>query len=187
MKARFLILALMTGLALPSAARSDEVTRGLRDVTVIQDGEGHARVLFRLASPIDLENIAIQSANLVLECSGVTADRTLDLRLYAVSNDWTPGIGWDGWRNPGGDVHPQLYTDTELDLRSGQTRIRFNLLSLMKEIVERGEEAHGFLLTVRPTRGQGIRTEHLARLAGLENAVIRIQYRAVPPRPGGRV
>ena len=114
---------------------------------------------------------------------GEPSDRDLDLRLYAVSRDWTPGaVGWDsGWNEPGGDVHPRLYVEHRLSAGSAPSALELDVMNLLKYEKEDGESIHGFLLTTDPRRGEGLATGELARFAQLSQATLELQFRRLRP------
>jgi hypothetical protein len=51
---------------------------------------------------------------------------------------------------------------------------------MLKEIVEGEMAADGFLLTVDPVEGVGLRVEDLPRFAGLSLGAVELYYRKVP-------
>ena len=58
---------------------------------------------------------------------------------------------------------------------------------IVKEWLESGQEFYGFILTTQERDGEGIRSEDLSRMSGLQNASLVVDYRKVLPRPGRRV
>jgi hypothetical protein len=180
MKRAIGILLLM---AVPSFGA--EFTRTIRDVTPILDGEGAARVLFKLDAPIDASNVAVRSAKLTFRALGVPQERRLNLRLHPVTTAWTPGaVDWNtGWSRPGGDFDDARHSRAEIDLREASSELTIDCTAVFKEIVEGGVFADGFILTVDPSEGNGIRTADLARLQGLATATLDVKYRKIPPSP----
>jgi hypothetical protein len=153
-------------------------------VAVIENGEGAARILFRGGGFEALANVAISRATLTVPVEGLAEDRAIELGIHAVTRAWDPStVEWrSGWSRPGGDFDDELLSVARLDLRGGASEMAFDVTALLKEIVESGREAHGFILTVTPADGVGLRVEDLPRFAGLANAALEVKYRALPER-----
>ena len=160
----------------------------LSDVAVIQNGHGFARVLFRAGGLADLGNVAISGATLRISTVGVPQNRAFELRVHPVTRAWNPAsVEWTrGWTRPGGDFDDELLSMARLDLRGGAAEVAFDVTGLMKEILESGMDAHGFILTVAPEEGVGLRLEDLPRFAGLATASLDVRYRKMPPPPSRR-
>jgi hypothetical protein len=171
-----------------SAAFAEGRTASLYDVAVIENGQGAARVLFRAGGIEGLENVAISRATLTVAAAGQPEDRALEFWIHPVTRPWDPAsVKWErGWSRPGGDFDDELLSIARLDLRADASEVAFDVTGLMKEIVEAGMEAHGFILTLAPADGVGIRVEDLSRLGSLADAALEIEYRRVPPRPSRR-
>jgi hypothetical protein len=146
---------------------------------------GAARLLFKSAAPIELSNVAIREARLSFPVVGALEDRRIALKVHPVTTAWTPGaVDWNtGWSRPGGDFDDLLYSRSELDLARGAGTVSFDLTAVLKEIVEEGAFADGFIVTIDPEEGEGIRAQDLPRLGALGTANLEIKYRQVPPRP----
>lgn len=158
---------------------------GVHDIAVIENGEGATRVLFRAGGLEELGDIAISRATLTVPVAGLAEDRVLELWIHPVTSAWDPSsVEWErGWSRPGGDFDDELLSIARLDLRSAATDVTFDVTSLMKEIVESEMQADGFILTVAPHDGIGIRTEDLPRFADLASAEVEVSYRSVPSAP----
>lgn len=169
-------------------AQGAEIQRGIASVAAIHDGEGASRLLCKLEQPIALEGVAVRRAILRVPFSGAVEPRSLELRAYAISRDWTPGaVGWrQGWTEPGGDLHRDLYGQANVDLAVGSSEIRFDVTSAFKESLEHGTAFYGFALSVPPRLGQGIRTEDLPRFGQLGNAEVMVSYKLAPVPPRAR-
>jgi hypothetical protein len=116
------------------------------------------------------------------------ADRAFELWIHPVTRAWNPGtVEWRrGWSRPGGDFDDELPSIAQLDLRTPVSEVAFDVTGIMKEILESGMEAHGFLLTVAPADGIGLRVDDLPRFAGLANAGLELKYRQARPLPAHR-
>jgi hypothetical protein len=179
-------MGLVSGVFLTGAAPAAELTRGVTDVTTIADGQGAARMLFRLASAIDVPNIAIRSAQLTFQVSGSASERKVPLRIHPVTAEWSAGAaGWTGWSRDGGDFDEDLFGRVEVDL-SSSSEVRIDVTGLMKELLEAGLEADGFILTVDPREGLGIASGDVSSFSGLSGATLEMTYRKSPPAPGQR-
>jgi hypothetical protein len=190
---RILVLAGILGVAgAAAAANAAEVSRAVRDVTTIQNESGAGRILFRADLPEDLGAIAVRRAILTVPVTAASAggegDRTprqVDLRVYPVTRPWSAGSAdWaTGWSRPGGDYDADVYGHADADVLAGG-EARFDVTVVVKEILEHGVEAHGFLLTVAPDAGEGIGAADRAALEGFAGATLEVQYRELPPAGG---
>ena len=180
-------VAFATVLGLVAPASGDRSESGVADVTVIENGEGAARVLFRCPPVHAAEGLAVRRATLTLSITGPSEARTVHLQVHPVTREWDPRtVSWEsGWSRPGGDFDDELYARTRVALDRGATTAHLDVTSLVKEIVESGFVVDGFILTVAPRDGEGIRTEDLSRLEGLTGATFDLMYRAVPTIPRG--
>ena len=166
-----------------------EMSRGVRDVTMIQDEVGTSRVLFRADLPQESSAIAVRRAILTVPVAAVEGaegrtSRRLDLRVYPVTRSWSAGSAdWTtGWSRPGGDYDSDVYGHADADVGRGGS-IQFDVTVIVKEMLEHGAPAHGFLLTVAPDAGEGIVATDRASLEGFADATLEVQYRELPPRP----
>lgn len=182
----------MTGLlaafVVSSPVWGEEQSRDITDVRTILDGEGVARVLFKVNAPVNLDGVAIRRATLRLSASGSIESRKIRLRVHPVTTAWNSGaVSWTSpWTRPGGDFDDELHGRAQLDLGVGTADLRFDVTPIVKEIVEHGMEADGFILTVDPADGRGIRTADLARLQNLVGATLEVTYRRVSSPPSRR-
>jgi len=165
---------------LAQAAQGAEVRRSLGAPTIIEDENDVARVLFKLAEPLGLENVAISRASVRIPLAGAQREGALDLRIYAISRDWAAAtVDWSrGWTRAGGDVHDDLYSQARLDL-AGTGFVEFNVTNILKEDVEMGTPTYGFLLTVEPVRGLGLPATDAARFTDVASGELVVQYRLV--------
>jgi hypothetical protein len=150
---------------------------------VIQDAAGSARILFRAPSTIsDLSEAIVSKAHLTITTTGIAEARTLRVRVYPVTAvGWNPlGVSWTGWTRPGGDYDEELFASAELDFARGGATASFDVTAILKEVLESGMAADGFLLTVDPADGTGIASDDLTRFGTLSTATLDVQYRRVP-------
>ncbi len=166
-------------------AIAEEAIRGIGDVTTIEDGEGHGRVLFLCDDLAPMENVAIWKAMLRFDLQGAPEDRTLALVIHPITRPWNPGtVDWEtGWTRPGGDFDEELFARAELDLGRGSGRYSIDVTALAKEIVESEYVCHGFLATIDRSEGVGFLEADLARMEGLGTGSVEVHYRSTPPAP----
>jgi hypothetical protein len=67
-----------------------------------------------------------------------------------------------------------------VDLNRGPSETELDLPSILKEIVEADKVADGFLVTVDPADGRGLKVQDLPRLQGLRTGAVRIEFRTIP-------
>lgn len=91
---RVLGLAAAVMVVVAAASAEERVVR-LLDVTVVQDGEGSARIFFRVAVPFS-ENTLVERAVLTMPFTGSAAERELELRICPVTQAW----GTPSWETP---------------------------------------------------------------------------------------
>jgi hypothetical protein len=164
-------------------AHAAGVRGAVRDVAVIQDGAGSARILFRASSTIsDLSEAIVSKAHLAITTTGAAEARALRVRVYSVTTvGWNSlGATWTGWSGPGGDYDEELFASAELDFARGGATATFDVTAILKEVLESGMTADGFLLTVDPADGTGIASGDLTRFGTLSTATLDVQYRKVP-------
>jgi hypothetical protein len=168
-----------------TSARAEKAARGLADLTTIQDGEGHGRILFNWTSPIDSEDFVIQRAILRFDLAGEVDTRSLRLVAHPISKTWDPAtVTWTrGWSNPGGDFDIERVAYGEIDLKRGSGPAYLDVTNIARETFKAGRTNQGLLVTVQPEDGIGIESEDLPRLAGLANASLEVTWRRTPPRP----
>jgi hypothetical protein len=176
---RVLLLAALTF----GTAGAMERTLTPSDVTVLQDGRGQSRLVFRLPDIAPGERIAVSSAQVVVSLAGAPAERRLRLRVHPLTRDWSGGSAtWTSpWSRPGGDIDEDAYIAADVDLRSGVAVL--DVTPLVKEVVEEGWPAHGFLLTRDPADGVGVPAEDASRFGALSGATVSVRYVRVGPRP----
>jgi hypothetical protein len=183
---RTLPTLLVAALVLARPAVADEVVRGAKDVVTITDEAGVSRVLFRLDGGIDVPNFAIERATLDLGLVGEHEDRGLALQIHPVTTPWHRGsVDWtSGWTRPGGDFEDDLYAKARVHFGGGDTRGMFDLTVPLKEVLEVGMPADGFILTLAPVEGRGIPSDELGRFVNFDRATMRILYKVLPPIVG---
>jgi hypothetical protein len=157
----------------------------LSDVAWISNARGESRLLFRLDDLGDLRNAVIGRAVLHLPLVGEVARRTMQVQVHPVLSSWdAASVTWNGgWERPGGDLHDELYVRRRVDLSRGEESLAIDLTLLLKEIVEDGMEAEGFVLTVPPFEGDGLSVEDADQFMGVGQATLELAYRKVPNPP----
>lgn len=180
------VLAVLSTLSVSSQAR--DAAGALSDVAVIANESGESRVLFRVSGlALPDRDVAIRRAALRFSLRGDSAARRSQLRVYPVSTEWDAGsVDWEtSWRTPGGDFEDDVFARTKVEYSRGAHEVTIDLTGLFKEVYERGREAHGFLVSVAPYEGDGIRSEDLERFQDLGDGQIELLYRESGPRPPG--
>jgi hypothetical protein len=129
-----------------------------------EDGRGAARGLSQQALDLD-EYTLIRRASLSVPIETSPQERWLTLRLYPVSRSWDAGVSWSApWTTAGGDYDPELYSEARVDLRSGTGAAVFDVTVLLKEVLEEGVSADGFLLTDVTGGARGVRSADVTGL-----------------------
>jgi hypothetical protein len=110
------------------------------------------------------------------------------IQVHPITTTWTAGaVTWtSGWQKPGGDIDADLYSRRDIDLSKGRQQVGLDLTGLLKEQIEEGMFADGFLLTVPPYVGEGIPAAALTRYVSVANATLAVTYREVSDPPPGR-
>ncbi len=165
--------ALILGLLALLAAGMTEATEteiGLRDVTVIHDGRGAARILFRTGALPISDRLVVDRAVLAVPWSGAAEERSLELRVCPVTTSW------GGWET---DFDRELYARAEADLRRGPGMLSFDITMALRAIAEHGLTADGFVLIPGESR-LGLTSEEVSRLASLAGASLRVTTTALP-------
>ncbi|MFN8179274.1 MAG: hypothetical protein U0167_15185 [bacterium] len=170
MKPRWMVL---TGAAvlLATTAWSEERTVPVRDVAVVQDGHGAARVFFRLGAISISQSTLIDRAVLTVPFTGDLADRAIELRVSPVTQAWAGNPSFD---TPYDD---SLSGRCEVDLRRGSGVANFDLTVALKESLEEGVFSDGFVLTAR---SEGATATDLARFGTLSGATLRLTTTTLP-------
>jgi hypothetical protein len=174
------VAAALVLFALPLAA-AREIDTPLRDRHVITDGEGAGRILFRTAS-IDLDSSSrIERATLAIPFTGTAEARVLELRLCPVTTAWTSSVTWEsGWTDPGGDFDETSCSRAEISFSRGGGVAIFDVTRALKEILEDGAFADGFILRERNGSRAGFDTDDLDRFADFGSAELTITTSVMP-------
>lgn len=168
------------------AAQAAERSLLVQDLTVLQDGTGQARLLFRTPEIAPGERIIVSDAKLVVPLTGLPMARNLRLWVYPVTRAWSAGAAtWTTpWSRGGGDVDDDVHMPVDVDLR-GRFAV-LDLTGIVKEAVEEGRPMYGFLVTRDPAEGVGIPLVDAARFTGLGTARMSVSYLHASPRPRRR-
>ncbi|HMB68322.1 MAG TPA: hypothetical protein VKU85_03390, partial [bacterium] len=139
-----------------------------------------ARLLFREGAAVAaLPDVTIWKATLSVPVTGTPADRTVSLRLHPITAAWSPlGTDWNaGWTRAGGDYDEELFATAEVNYGSGTATAVFDVTAILKETLEHGMFADGYLLTVDPKDGAGLSVADLTRFGTLAGATLDVKYR----------
>jgi hypothetical protein len=168
---------------LASPVRADEMTSTLTSASVITDGAGAYRVLFRAPGLNGLTDVAVRRAELTIPVAGATARETLRLQVSPVTTSWSAGsASWSsGWSRAGGDFDEELAVLAEVDLAAGSSAA-FDVTVIVKELLESGAAFDGFILSVQPRDGTGLSETDAGRFQSLSEATLTVEYRNVPAR-----
>ncbi len=158
---------------LGGTAFAGETVVALRDVTGVQDGHGASRVLFRTAALPSFEHRLIESAILSVPYAGSVVDRAREVRVCPVTEAWQGAARWNT------AFDEELYARGTLDLRRGSGTMMFDVTVALREIVEHGLTADGFVLTGMAP-GAGIPTEDATRLSDLSGARLTVRTIELP-------
>ena len=152
----------------------------LLDVTAVTSQRGAVRVLFRTAALPSMERELIESAVLTVPYSGAAAERSMELRVCPVTESWSGGGRFDV------RFDDELYARGDFDLRRGSGVMTFDVTVPLREILEEGMSADGFVLTGMRV-GDGIPGADVVRIAGLPGAVLHLRTIELPSgRPPAR-
>jgi hypothetical protein len=149
----------------------------------MQDGAGSSRIVFRASSSVTgLTDAIVSKALLTVATTGAPESRRARVRVYPVTAvGWNPaGVTWSGWSRPGGDYDEELFASAELDFTRGAATAVFDVTAIVKEVLESGMTADGFLLTADPVEGAGIPLADAARFGTLSSATLDVTYHRVP-------
>ena len=171
------VLALLP--SLDAAAR--EIDAPLLDRHVITDGEGAGRILFRTEA-IDLDSSSrIERAVLTIPFSGSAEARTLELRLCPVTTAWNSSVTWEsGWTEAGGDFDETSCSPAEITFSRGAGVAVFDVTRALKESLEEGAFADGFILRERHGSRAGFDEDDLDRFADFSAAELTITTSVMP-------
>jgi hypothetical protein len=170
------MLALLFSLLASTVSRAAGISISFPVVLAVQNGRGAARILFRAAPIPFTERTVIERAILRIPFTGEVESRSLPLRVCLVTEDWSRGGTWDT------RYDPYLLSRGEADLRAGSGVATFDVTALLKEMLEYGTYADGFVLTAGRKDRQGITEAEAARFASLEGAELRVWTTMFPSK-----
>ena len=175
------LLATLGLVLLAAPASAERMNAGVTDVTAVSDSRGSTRILFRAGPTQRMENVAVRRAWLRWTAGEGEVQRVA-LQVHAMGGEWNAG-GAD-WASSEG-LNAEVYSRQEVEL-GGAREIRLDVTRLVKEILEQGTAPEGFVLTVDPTEGDGLRQAMLEGLGDLGQATLQVEYRRAPPLPTSR-
>jgi len=161
-------LGLLGVVLLAPAARGEERTLAIQDVTAVQDGHGSTRVFFRTATVPFSASSLLKRAVLTVPFTGAAQDARLELGLCPVTQ---------AWRAPSFETpfDASLAGRCTVDLRRGSGVATFDLTVPLKESLEEGVFSDGFVLLARSSEAVD-----LSRFASLAGAVLRVSTMTLP-------
>lgn len=169
MRSRTVVATMAMGLALASSVVAEERTVPLRDVTVVQNGRGLARVLFRLGDIEFSDRTVVERAVVNMSHAGSAENRRLELRICPITG------AWSGWDTP---FDEELGSRAFVDLR-GDGAVVFDFTVPLKELLEEGASFDGFVLT-SGSEAEGLALADLARLGGLSGVQVKVAVNTLP-------
>ena len=175
------IVALRT--LLPAIASAASFTSPVRDVASISEPEsGATRLLFTADLAVPEEHVALRRALLRVPVGSRESTEQMVLRVHPGTTAWSRGaVDWSsGWTRAGGDFEDLVYGWAEVS--AGQSEVVFDVSIPVKEILEYGAANRGFLVTVEPAAGLGLRAADAEALR-LSNASLDVSYRQIPRPP----
>lgn len=167
----------------PTLSRADSIENPLGEVATIQNNEGDARILFKSSTEFPREGAIVSRATIRVPIVGNGTEREVRLEIHPVTRAWSAGaVSWNsGWETPGGDFNRDLFAEVAADLGRTST-VTFDVTPLVKEIVEEGVFADGFILTVHPGDGVGLRGEDVNALNQIGSADLEIKSKFIGVR-----
>lgn len=174
-------------LGVPSLSFAAAVDPPIAESAVIHDGFGSARILLKIGQQLPPPGSLVSRATLRVPLSGLVSAKTIRASLHPVTRAWNArSVSWSsGWSRPGGDFNDELFAEVEADLGRNDA-LTFDVTHLIKEIVEEGVFADGFILTVHPGDGIGYSEEDAARFQGISGATLDVRSRIIGVRSRGR-
>jgi hypothetical protein len=154
-------------------ARGEEYTFPVHDVTVVQDGHGMARVLFRTGTLPASDRVLVERAVLTVPYAGAVGEGGIELRVCPVT------ASWSGWSTP---FDEELYARSEMDFARESGALSFDLTVAFQAMREHGLSADGFVVTVTEPE-EGVPLQHLSRIAGLSGASVKVTTLTLPSGP----
>ncbi|HET9886179.1 MAG TPA: hypothetical protein VFR10_01610 [bacterium] len=168
------LVTVVIGLGAGVARAARDLAPPLEDVTVVNDGEGSARILFRVPSIPFSERTVIQHASLRIPYVGESENEWLDLRICPVTETWGDVGEWHT------EFDGDLYAPARADLSRGSGAVVFDLTVLLKENLEEGVFSDGFVLTTGSQERAGIDESQVERFAFLVGAEFNVTTTTVP-------
>ena len=168
---RIMALGLLVALT-AGPTRGEEMTLSVHDVTVVQDGEGHARILFRVDPFATSDSLHVDRAVLTVRYAGAAEDRSLELRVCPLMGM----VGGADWYTP---FEEEFYARSDWNLRSESGILRFDLTGAFRALRAQGTPVDGFVLT---TAGfdSGLATEDVSRFSGLLGSSVQLTTSRLP-------
>ncbi len=173
MRYHFVCIAIGVGLMLAGPVAAERLSRVVTDVATASDGRGGAQVFFRWTPNLP-SGAAVRKATLRFERSGEGVARALTVRVYPVTAAWsgTGPLRYD----------TELWSHAEVNLAEPGPVV-IDVTTVVKEIVEGGFEAYGFVLAADGAEESGLTQADVSRLGGLSSGTIDVTWRRVPAAP----
>ena len=154
-----------------SSAWCDDRTVALQSVTAVEDGAGSTRIFFRLGEVPFSQATLIQSAVLRVPFSGSPAERDIELRVSPVTQAWSTPT----FETP---FDEDLSGRSDVSFRGGSGVATFDLTVALKEQLEEGTFADGFVLIAKTETGRT--SADLSRFGSLTGAQLSLKTTVLP-------
>ena len=164
---------------LATPASADRIEAGVTDVTAVTDGEGNTRILFRAGPTARMENVAVRRAWLRW-ATGSGETQRIALHVHAMGGEWSAGAA--SW-NTSEALSLETYSRQEIELGGSPGGSPGRDAAGEGSAGRHGASADGFVLTVDPGEGAGLRSGAVDALGDLGQATLEVEYRRVPPMP----
>ncbi len=169
-----LVCILSIGSEVNPVLAADAQLVGVADVTVVTNGEGASRVLFRLPVSTASERTIVKKAILTVPFTGAPEEKSLELRICPVTEAWPSGASWST------EFDADVFAPARVDLGSGSGSATFDLTVLLKEVLEDDLTSDGFVLVSGSQVVDGLTGDDADRFETLEGAQLQLVTTILP-------
>ncbi len=160
---------------------ADATVVAIAEVRTIESPGGDRRILFR---PGDLSRFVgelVLSASLEIPLARTAISRSVDLRVYPMTREWTSGATWNSpWTREGGDIDENYVPTGRLEAGDGRVSSVFlDVTSIVRAWADSELAKNGLVLCIPPAQGDGLDSEAVGAFADLAGATIHVDYRKI--------